>query len=299
MTAGVAARRALVTGASGFIGGHLVRRLHADGWYVAAVSRSRRQVAHVDTCAVVDLTDPTAVAEAVGAANPDVVFHLASAVTGARGIDAVWPTLMGNAVSTVAVLQAAVEAGVPRVVLAGSMEEYAAASGPPSPYAAAKLAAHTYADLFRSSFGIAVVHLRIFMVYGPGQEDRTKLVPAVAAALSRGEVPPLSSGRRRVDWVHVDDVVEALISAAVVEPAPDVPVDVGSGTATSIRDVVELIGRLTGVDPSEGFGRLPDRPRETEPVADVDTAQRLLRWQPTTPLEAGLAATVASYAQRG
>ena len=290
--------RAVVTGATGFIGSHLTRRLTEAGTTVVALSRGKASGGAATSRLVADLNDPEAVAAAVAEAQPEVVFHLASAVTGNRALDAVWPTLTGNAVSTVAVLQAAARAGVRRVVLAGSMEEPRDDAIPASPYAAAKQAARIYADLFRASYGLEVVHLRIFMVYGPGQEDRTKLVPASALALSQGIVPDFGSGERRVDWIHVSDVVEALVAAAAIEPAPKVPVDVGSGTPTTIRSVVEAIGRLAGCDPSDGFGRLPDRPREVEPIADVAASQRLLGWSPRVALHDGLAETVDWYTAR-
>ena len=298
MTAGTAEPlRALVTGATGFIGAHLCRRLEEAGETVFTVSRRATSGSrHV----VADLTDPVEARRVIEQTAPDVVYHLASAVTGARDLAAVWPTFAANAGSAVAVMAAAAAAGCPRVVLAGSMEEPRPPDATPaSPYAAAKAAAGTYADLFRSSYGLAVVHLRIFMVYGPGQADRSKLVPAAATALLRGEVPALGTGARRVDWIYVDDVVDALVAAGSAEPAPAVAVDVGSGSATTIREVVEMIGRITGVDPTAGFGRRPDRPRETEPVADVATADRLLGWRPRTPLADGLAETVAWYAAHG
>lgn len=112
--------------------------------------------------------------------RPGLVFHLASHVSGSRGLDAVLPTLQANFLSTVNVLLAAAEVGCKRIVRAGSLEEPDGEDPEPvpvSPYAAAKFTANTYDRMFHSLHGLPVVTLRIFMVHGPGQRDETKLVP--------------------------------------------------------------------------------------------------------------------------
>ena len=146
-------------------------------------------------------------------------------------------------------------------------------------------------------YHLPVVLLRIFMVYGPGQRDLRKLVPYVTLSLLRGEAPKLSSGIRRVDWVYVDDVIEALVAAG---QAPDVEgktIDVGSGRLVGVRDVVTELVRITGASVQPIFGELPDRPMETEPAAEVERTFKELGWRPRTPLEAGLRATVDWYAR--
>ncbi len=87
-------------------------------------------------------------------------------------------------------------------------------SVPGSPYAAAKTAVASYGRMFHALYGLPIVHLRVFMVYGPGPQDITKLVPYVTGCLLRGEPPRLSSGTREIDWIYIDDVVEAFVAAA-------------------------------------------------------------------------------------
>jgi UDP-glucose 4-epimerase len=288
-----------VTGAAGFIGSTLCRRLVASGMEVHGVSRVARSTRGGIRWWTADLSDAGPADRIVRQVRPDVAFHLASHVSGDRGLGAVASTLRDNLVTTVNLLTAAAEAGGTRVVLAGSMEESTPDDpAPSSPYAAAKTAASAYSQLFDQLYGLPVVNLRVFMVYGPGQWDGTKLVPYVISSLLRGEGPRLSSGMRQVDWVYVDDVVAAFVAAAEAERAPGSTVDVGSGVLVSIRSLVERIVPLVGGDVRPVFGALPDRPGERPRVADVAPSREVIGWEPSTPLDVGLARTVEWFRTR-
>jgi UDP-glucose 4-epimerase len=293
-------QRALVTGASGFIGSRLCTRLVQAGADVFAVSRSERADDDL-RWTTTDLADNEAVQLLVREVKPDLIFHLASHVSGSRELDAILPTLRDNLVSTVNVLLAAAQTGCKRIVLAGSLEEPDIADDghpvPVSPYAAAKFAATAYAGMFHRLHGVPVVVLRIFMVYGPGQRDETKLVPYVITSLLRGEPPSLSSATRPVDWVYVDDVVEGFARSATREGLIGEVVDVGSGILTPVRTVVEEIALLLRPSVEPRFGALRDRPNERIRVADVNRTRSLLGWVPPTQLGQGLAATVDWYAR--
>lgn len=295
--AAFAGQRVLVTGATGFLGSHLVERLLTGGARVHAVYRreippqdERIQWAHLD------LVDAGATAELIASIHPEVVFHLAGEVTGVRDVDVVLPVFRSTLHSTVNILTAVAGHGRGRVVLAGSLEEagIGADGTPPSPYAAAKWAGTAYAAMFRALWASQIVTLRIAMVYGPGQRDRRKLVPYVIDSLLQGRAPRLTSGTRRVDWVYVDDVVEAFLAAAATPDAGAV-MDIGAGSATSIGDVVHMIARILDVNVEPDFGALPDRPYDRDQLADVSAASTLLGWQPTIGLPEGLAATVGWY----
>jgi UDP-glucose 4-epimerase len=290
--------RALVTGGSGFIGRPLCAALAADGWQVHAVSRREPPAGGPGVRWVrVDLTDAPAVRGVLDAARPDVVVHLASRVTGSRAREDVVPIFSDTLASTVHVLDAASAAGVRRVVLAGSIEEPAPSSTapPPSPYAAAKAGAAVYGRLFAALYGLEVVHLRIAMTYGPGQDDARKLVPSVIGDLAAGRPPSVSSGTRRADWVYIDDVVDACVRATTLDVAPQGPVDVGTGVLTSVRGVVERLVRFWGTDVQPRYGAVADRPLEVEPAADVQAAARALAgWRAAVDLDEGLRRTVAA-----
>jgi UDP-glucose 4-epimerase len=299
---GLAGRRVLVTGATGFIGARLCQRACDRGAVVHGVSR---QPSPDPTPAVrwehADLTDEAATRALVHRLQPDVVLHLASEVSGDRSVHVVLPMLHANLVAAVNVLLASHKAGCDRVVLAGSMEEPDlgdAGAVAQSPYAAAKWAALTYARMFHAVYGLPIVHLRVFMVYGPGQRDMRKLVPYVTSSLLRGEAPELMSGEREVDWVYVDDVVDAFLAAAVTPDAEGASLDIGSGTLVPVRAVVARVRRLIGGNVEPSFGALPDRKLERVRVADPTAAAAAIGWRPRTSLDEGLARTVEFYRAR-
>lgn len=287
---------ALVTGASGFIGGRLCRRLLSEGEEVHAISRRPQKNQSVRWWQS-DLGDAEDVATTLGRIRPDVVYHLAGYVSGSRELEAVLPSLRNNLVAAVNVLVAAARIGC-SVVLAGSQEEPEPAledSVPASPYAAAKLAAGSFARMLHALHGVQVVNLRVFMVYGPGQHDRTKLVPYVITSLLHSEPPKLSSGTRPVDWVYVDDVVDAFIKASSRADLAGTSLDIGTGELVTIRAIVERIVEAVGPGVEPDFGALPERPLEIVRVADVDRTKDVLGWQPRTTLTEGIRSTVDWY----
>jgi UDP-glucose 4-epimerase len=290
----------LVTGASGFIGGHLCRRLQALGATVHACSRNQQPAgSEVERWHQVDLGVPGAAAELVAQVEPEIVYHLASYVSGTREREAVLPTFHANLASAVYLLDASSDSrSCRRVLQAGSLEEPETgepAVTPASPYAAAKWAASTYGRMFHQLYQTPVVLVRMFMVYGPGQRDLTKLVPYVTLSLLQGRTPQLSSGKRPVDWVYVEDVVDGLVAAADRPGLEGRRIDLGSGKLLPTRTVVEQIYSLLAPEEEPPFGTLPDRKMEQVRVARADETQELLEWSPSTSLDEGIAATVEWY----
>lgn len=297
LTFGFAGRRVLVTGARGFLGSRLVERLLAMGAQVHAVSRRDDQMRR-DVCWWrLDLSDLAATTRMIGSVRPDVVFHLAGEVTGARDVSMVLPVFRNNLQSTVNLLVATTEHAPAQIVLAGSLEEAGIGveqMAPSSPYAVAKWASTGYARMFSDLWGLPVTTLRISMAYGPGQRDMGKLIPYVIDSLLRGRIPRLTSGTRKVDWVYVDDVVGAMIAAAQLSHSGGV-IDIGSGSSVSLRDAVGVVTRILGTELEVQFGALPDRPLDQDRFADISVAKRVIGWEPTTGLEQGMDRTVRWY----
>jgi UDP-glucose 4-epimerase len=291
-------RRALVTGGRGFIGGALCRRLEEAGAEVYTLGRTPPREAPDRRALVGDLQIVDQAREVFRTVRPHVVFHLASQVVGARSLDVVLSTLHHNLTATVNLLTAAREADCDRVILAGSMEEPDPSgdwSVPSSPYAAAKLAASTYGRMFHALFDLPVVLLRLFMVYGPGQQDLSKLIPHVITSLHRGEEPTFTSGTRLVDWIYVDDVADAFVKAAQAQGIEGATLDIGSGELTPIREVVCKLFEFMGATHAPRFGQLEDRPMEQERRADVARPRQAMGWAPRTSLDEGLRHAVAWY----
>lgn len=300
LTEQIAGKSVLVTGGSGFIGSHLCRRLTACGAALHIISRRPKGSTHEHSrWWQVDLRDVEAVREVVRDVRPEVVFHLASHVAGARDIALVLPTFYDNLASTVHLLTSVAEVGCRRIVLACSSEEPQGGNSEIcSPYAAAKYASSIYGRMFNELFQLPIVMPRIFMTYGPDQKDTKKLVPFVTLALLRGEIPKLSSGRRRADWIYIHDVVEGLLRAATVSGIEGCSFDLGTGILVSVREIVERIALLVDRAAKLAFGELPDRPFEQERPADTCFLLERLGYKPSTPWELGLEATVSWYREQ-
>ena len=231
-------------------------------------------------------------------ASPDYVMHLASCVTGKREIEWIRETLAGNLQTAVNILVAAEAAGVAKTVLAGSLEEPDAAESAPiasSPYAVSKWCASAYARTMHALYGTRSVTARIFMVYGPGQQDLRKLVPYVCLSAARSEAPELMSGGREVDWIFVDDVVDGLIKLAFGGPDNGDYVDIGSGDLTTTGAIAEKICSLAGTGVTPILGAVPDRAMEQVRRADVAATRRALEWQPAISIDDGLLRTFEWY----
>ena len=287
---------ALVTGGAGFIGRHLCERLAAAGMSVHSASRREHVGAQTLPHWRVDLTDFAAVSRLFDKVGPHYIFHLASHVQGAPDLKHVLPAFHGNLHTTVNLLTAAAERGCRRLVLAGSFMEPTSMPGdetPTSPYAAAKWASAVYGRMFGALYGVSVTTARVYMVYGPGQQDLNKLVPYAIRCLLSGEAPQITSGRRLVDWVYVQDVAEGLLRLALADDAVGRTVDLGSGWMKTTSDLVATICPLMAPSIAPAIGALPDRPLEPTGAARVDEIG-LIGWAPKVSSRKGCGAPSSS-----
>lgn len=280
--------RALVTGASGFVGRHLVARLREDGWEVTGLGREQ-----------VDLADPVAAAAAVRDARPHVLFALAAGRAAATPAQRAATT----AVNTSPWLVDALTDDCRAVVRLGSSTEYAAGDGPidedaplaPRGFFGATKAAGSLLLLGAAAErGVRAAVVRAFQVYGPGDKGE-RFVPAVLRAAATGEVLALTRPGLRRDWVWVGDVVDACVRAATgSDLPPGLVVNVGTGTQTSNEDIVALAERVTGRSVAVDVGAHPGRTWDTADwVAEPSRARRLLGWEPAVDLAEGLRRTWA------
>ena len=293
-------RRALVTGASGFIGSRLCRRLGKEGMTVHGISRQTRNSDTVRWWKG-DLSDPDQVRTIVREARPDLVFHLGSYVGAARDLSLVMPTFYYNLASTVHLMDACAQVGIERFIFLGSQDEPTGSQRdiiPSSPYAAAKWASAAYLRMFWALYNFPAVHLQVFMVYGPGQRDLKKIVPYVILETLRGNTPKINSSSREVDWIYVDDVVEATLKAASAPRIEGQTVEIGTGVTEDVQGLVERLIRI--VNPAISAEYREDAARKMEVVrkADVESAYRQIGWRSQIELNEGLRLTVDWFKAR-
>lgn len=287
----------MVSGASGFLGGHLMACLLEQGARIVATSRaSREDRSRPIRWRKVDLSVAAEVEAAVAEEKPAAIFHLSSMADAKRDLSLVQPTFEADVVSTLNILTAAARTPVRSLVLSGSLETPDRGAVPTSPYAAAKACSQLYAETFKALYGVPVVATRIFMCYGPGQPD-WKLIPSVTAELLAGRTPAIASPDREVDWIFAPDAAQGLVAASV-HAGPDTPqIDIGTGRAVTIRALVEQLRDIA--QPGLPLDFSAARPRaEVVRIADADATCALTGWRAKTPLETGLRATVAALRAR-
>ncbi|MEZ4554938.1 MAG: NAD-dependent epimerase/dehydratase family protein [Caldilineaceae bacterium] len=206
-----------------------------------------------------------------------------------------------NVGGTVALLEACRDVGVTRVVFASSATVYgeqpeqpvseAVWPRPVAPYAVSKLAAEQYLFSMGHSNGFETVALRIFNAYGPGQQMPPAHPPVIPQFMHQimggGSVIVFGDGTQTRDFVYVDDVVAALIAAATAAQVDREIINVGSGQETALNDLIARIGSVVGAKPSILYNREAGG-GVTRLVADISKARRLLAWQPSVELAAGL-----------
>jgi UDP-glucose 4-epimerase len=286
----------LVVGASGFLGRPLVWRLVALGAQVTAVSRNPPAAADGAQWVASDASDAAQTERLFAQTRPDIVYILTSASLGGPDLEFVQPTIRNDVVATVNILVEATKRRCSHVVMTGSLDEpegTARSAIPSTPYGAAKWVIGGYARMFKQLYGTPVSVLRVMVTYGPGQKN-FKVVPSTVEALLRNRTARLGSGKRLIDWVYVDDVVDAFIRVGASAPL-DTTIDIGSGTLVSVHDCALLIGHLMNRAHLLEFDPARDRRYEEVRAADTHPAEHYLGWRASTTLEDGLKRTISAF----
>jgi UDP-glucose 4-epimerase len=304
--------RFLITGGAGFIGAALANYLVWQGHTVRVLDDlSTGDSARLNPAIHFtrgDVEDKPKVWRLLN--KIDCVYHLAARVSVPESV--LYPREYNktNVSGTVAIMEAMRDAGVKRVVLGSSGAVYGEQGldrvkesllpFPDSPYAVSKLAAEGYVHTIGGGWGIETVALRIFNAYGPGQAilpTHSPVIPQYARqVLGSGSVIIYGSGESVRDYIYVDDVVQALAAAATADGVNRQVINIGTGTGTTIKQLVALIENVTGhkaqtiINPSQPSG-------VSLLVADISRARKLLNFKPKVSLEEGLAMLIQRDSQ--
>ncbi|MFL5800074.1 MAG: NAD-dependent epimerase/dehydratase family protein [Actinomycetota bacterium] len=306
---------ALVTGAAGFVGSHLSRLLLEQGHRVRGVDcftpyyareDKERHVADLVGDVGFDLLEADLGTAALDSllGGVQVVFHLA----GQPGVRPSWGSEFGSYVRhNIEVTQRLLEATrghrLTKFVYASSSSVYGDAEAypttedlrprPVSPYGVTKLAAEHLCEVYRTSFGVPTVSLRLFTVYGPGQRPDMAFSKLVGVALGGGEFELFGDGEQTRDFTFVGDVVRAMRDAAR-SPWCGVA-NVGGGSRTSMNRVIQIVRGLYG--PVRVVRRPVQRGDVRHTAADISVAAEAFGYRPRTSIEEGLALMVARHRQ--
>ncbi len=303
-------RMALVTGGAGFIGSHVVARLLADGWQVRVLDDlssgdQAKLPAFANNWEFVrgDIRDTEMCRTAC--AGIDAVFHLAALVSVVGSVE---DPALNNAINitgTLNMLTAARDSGVRRFVFSSSAAVYGDADQipteedqplkPQSPYAVSKACGEMYGNNFQELFGLEVVNLRYFNVFGPRQNVTSgyaAVIPAFVKAALNGKQPSIfGDGLQTRDFVFVENVAEANVKAATAKDAAGKVFNVAGGQQTSLIDLIAALEKATGKTITPRFEAARGGEVRHSRAA-VERAKEFLGFVPTVSLEEGLRRTV-------
>lgn len=300
-------KRAVITGAGGFIGRNLTEYLLAKGVEVYAVeveaARGRVLESPGVTPLCVDIGDRGRLSAMLRDAKPDVVYHLAWAGVSTDVKNEVGLQL-SNIPLAMTVLEACGEAGCGHVIIPGSASEYAycgetiSGKNTPAPgdaYAAAKAAVQVLCQWYARQRGLNLNWLLIGSIYGPGRNDSNILTYTIKALL-RGERTEYSKLEQMWDYIYIDDLIEALYLLGL-HGKPDSVYPVGSGTARPLAEYVRTVQRVIAPDAPLGIGALPYKfgSRPDNSVLDISRLREDTGFAPKVSFEEGIERTIAYF----
>jgi UDP-glucose 4-epimerase len=298
--------RAVLTGATGFLGSRVLRQLVEEGHDVAVLARASSdpwrigEVLHRCTRIAADLGQLALAREPIKRFRPDAVVHLAwSGVPSSLRND---PRQMENLHATLELVGAAGDAGATHFVGLGSQAEYGPSSGaldesaptnPTTLYGVTKLSTFHFARHACARRGLRFAWLRLFSAYG-ASDDPAWMIPSLILQLLAGKRPPLTPGEQRWDYLHVSDAAAAVVRVAT-DPSAAGLFNLGSGRATPVRAMAQTIRDMIDPDLPLGFGEVPYREDQIMHLQARIERLRALGWAPAITLEDGLRDTVRWY----
>jgi len=296
----------LVTGISGFIGGHLADRLLQNGHLVIGLIREASRANRLPSSLLshpnfsyifADLRNLRITSRAMKKVRPEIVVHLAAAGT----TDPYLPlnaAIRNNVYGTLNLLRACFEQTETQepesVIIARTPGERKSVNI----YAASKAAAWSFCKMYARTHSWSINGAMIFQTYGRGQAENA-IVPSAVRAASKNQDFPMTTGNQQRDWIYVDDVASGITAMLDSKLPAGITIDIGTGKLTSTSDVVFEIYQLVGGTGKPLLGMLPDRPGEViRQVAAAGVTEDTIGWHATISLDEGLKRYLSSNKER-
>jgi nucleoside-diphosphate-sugar epimerase len=305
-------KRVLVTGASGFIGSHLTRRLVNEGAVVHGLTST---VSSVYPARLLDIRESITLHEAslddrgamellADEVKPEYVFHLGAYTHVGKSWNRVDECIQTNIQGTVNLLMAVERTGFTRFLNTGTSEIYGdievpfredATVHPISPYSVSKHAAEEYCRLFADARDLPLVRVRPFNAYGPMQSP-DRVIPEIISRAVQGQELKMTQGTQTREFNYVEDLADGFVALATAPGIDGDLFNLGCGREVSMRDIATTILRLMGDPITPEFGALPERPIEIYRMhADVTKTKERVGWESKISLEDGLQRTIDWY----
>lgn len=302
--------RIFLTGATGFLGSKILRRLLCDGHTAAALVRPESDRRRIKDCLERTMVLDGRMEEvdhwrgALEDFQPQVIIH--AAWSGVANTDRNNPRQAENVAAATRLAALSAELDTDGFVGLGSQSEYGVVNGPVDEtapthpttlYGTSKLAAHQLCAAICAQSGMRCSWVRVFSTYGP-DDNHGWLFPSVLAAFRNGEHPSLTRCEQKWDYLYGDDAASAIVAVAVTDKADGV-FNLGSGQAPPLKKTVELLRDLAAPGAALGFGELPFRNDQVMHLqADVTRLTKVTGWTPRWSLREGLAETVRDFHER-
>jgi UDP-glucuronate 4-epimerase len=302
--------RILVTGGAGFIGSHLVERLLREGHSVTVVDDfndyydpriKRANVAGFSQGAQieeVDIRDAARVSSIIAAGKFDAIVHLAARAGVRPSIQQPELYLDVNIKGTLNLLEAARQSNVSRFIFASSSSVYGLCTRIPfsedfpisqtiSPYAATKMACEQFCSNYAHLYGIRMVCLRFFTVYGPRQRPDLAIHRFTDRIFHGKPIEQFGDGTTRRDYTYIEDIIQGVMASLTYEgPIFDI-INLGENETTTLKDLISAIEK--GLGKQAIIKQLPEQPGDVPlTCADISKARRLLGYKPSTPISQGI-----------
>jgi len=305
-------KKVLVTGASGFIGSHLVRRLLKEGAEVHIFIRkgsSHFRIYDIIPDLIVwegNLEDWNSTYSCIKNSKPQIIFHLASFRNVERNFELINHMIDTNIKGTVNLIKAVIDEKITLecFINTGTCEEYGNAhtpfhedqrETPVSPYSASKVATTHLCQMVFKTMELPTITLRPFLTYGPYQ-DTDMFIPSLIYHCLNGKDFPMTEGTQTREFNYIDDVVDAYLFAAASRGAVGEIINIGNGVEYRIKDVAEKIVNMMDNPIRLLIGALPKRLGETSHFfCSNEKAKELLGWSPKVGLDEGLEKTIRWY----